>query len=213
VFALWTSGSNRASNVPVDIVSSTGTTTVSIDQRVNGGQWVSLGVHDFAAGTSGSVLIGTAGTSGYVVADAVKFVLLEAPPGFEAWRMEKFDAAELADTAVSGFHADPDGDGRENLLEYALGFEPKIAESAFSPVLAVDGEGCLTLTYNRPKHVTGVTYLVEVTEDLAGSWASDPVTETVVFEDDLLQTIRAADSGIIGASSWRFMRLRVETGD
>lgn len=74
VFARWTSETNRASNVPIDIVSSAGTTTVSIDQRANGAQWVPLGVHHFNAGTAGSVLIRTTGTNGFVIADAVGFV-------------------------------------------------------------------------------------------------------------------------------------------
>jgi hypothetical protein len=40
---------------------------------VNGGQWVLLGTYTFAAGSSGYVQLGTAGTDGYVIADAVKF--------------------------------------------------------------------------------------------------------------------------------------------
>lgn len=74
VFVWWTSHSNRASNVPIDIISSNGTTTVVVDQKTDGGQWVSLGVFPFTAGTTGSVLVRTDGTSGYVVADAARFL-------------------------------------------------------------------------------------------------------------------------------------------
>ncbi len=74
VFARWTSGENRASNVPMDIVHAGGTATVSVNQKINGQQWFSLGTYAFDAGANGSVLIRTAGTSGYVMADAVKFV-------------------------------------------------------------------------------------------------------------------------------------------
>ncbi|HEY9248636.1 MAG TPA: cellulase family glycosylhydrolase, partial [Rariglobus sp.] len=73
VFAWWTANSNRASNVPFTITHSDGSTTVTQDQRVNGSQWVSLGTYPFAAGASGNVLIQTTGTSGYVIADAVRF--------------------------------------------------------------------------------------------------------------------------------------------
>ncbi len=79
VFMLWTSGTNRATNVPVDIVSASGTTTLSVDQTVDGGQWVPLGLFNFNAGTAGSVLIRTTGTNGYVIADAVGFVGATAP--------------------------------------------------------------------------------------------------------------------------------------
>lgn len=69
----WTAHSNRASNVPVDIEHSAGISSRTVDQRQQGGQWVSLGTYSFTAGTAGSVLIRTEDTDGYVVADAVRF--------------------------------------------------------------------------------------------------------------------------------------------
>jgi hypothetical protein len=74
VYLRRTAHENRAGNVPVDLVHSGGTTTRTVDQRVSGGQWVSLGTFTFAAGSAGSVLIRTESTTGYVVADAVRFV-------------------------------------------------------------------------------------------------------------------------------------------
>ncbi len=74
VYLRWTAHTNRASNVPVDVVHSGGITTRTVDQRVSGGQWVSLGSYSFAAGTAGSVLLRTENTDGYVVADAARFV-------------------------------------------------------------------------------------------------------------------------------------------
>ncbi len=75
VFARWTSNPGRANNVPIDIVSAGGTTTVTVNQQTNGGQWNSLGIFSFAAGSAGSVLVRTNGTNGYVIADAVKFAV------------------------------------------------------------------------------------------------------------------------------------------
>ncbi|HBA83281.1 MAG TPA: hypothetical protein DCZ95_04220 [Verrucomicrobia bacterium] len=73
--AIWYSAnSGRASSVPVDIVSADGSRTVTVNQRINGGRWVVLGTNSFVAGTSGSIRIRNNGTSGYVVADAVRFV-------------------------------------------------------------------------------------------------------------------------------------------
>ncbi|WP_329100539.1 FAD-dependent oxidoreductase [Micromonospora sp. NBC_01699] len=74
VYLRWTAHENRASNVPVDIVHSGGITTRTVDQRSAGGQWVSLGSYPFTAGTAGSLLIRTENTTGYVVADATRFV-------------------------------------------------------------------------------------------------------------------------------------------
>ena len=72
----------NAANVPMDIVSAEGTRTVVVNQQVNGGQWVALGTNIFASGTNGCVTIRTAGTTSYVMADAMKFtwVTNAAPP-------------------------------------------------------------------------------------------------------------------------------------
>ncbi|MEV0718791.1 FAD-dependent oxidoreductase [Asanoa sp. NPDC050611] len=75
VYLRWTADPNRASNVPVDIVHSGGVTTRVVDQRANGGQWVSLGAYTCAAGVGASVLIRTEATNGYVIADAARWVL------------------------------------------------------------------------------------------------------------------------------------------
>ena len=73
VFARWTSHSKRATNVPIDIVHANGTARVVVNQKRNGGEWVSLGTYTFDAGTEGSVVIRNNGANGYVVADAVRF--------------------------------------------------------------------------------------------------------------------------------------------
>jgi hypothetical protein len=75
VYVRWTAHTNRAHNAPVDVNHVGGTTTFSIDMRVNGGKWVLLGTFTFDAGTSGNVTVRTAGANGYVVADAVQFGL------------------------------------------------------------------------------------------------------------------------------------------
>jgi len=73
ILARWPAGSNRATNVPMDITYAGGTTTVVVNQQSNNNLWVSLGTYSFNAGTSGYVTIRTTGTNGYVMADAVEF--------------------------------------------------------------------------------------------------------------------------------------------
>jgi hypothetical protein len=73
VYARWTGSSNRATNVPIDIQHAGGTATVTVNQTQNGGQWYLLGMYNFNAGTGGNVTVRNTGTSGYVVADAVRF--------------------------------------------------------------------------------------------------------------------------------------------
>jgi hyaluronate lyase len=72
VYAYWSEYPNRATNVPVDIAAVGGTSTVTVNEQQNGGQWNLLGMYPFAVGTAGTVTIRTDGTNGYVVADAVK---------------------------------------------------------------------------------------------------------------------------------------------
>jgi hypothetical protein len=73
VYARWTTGANRATNVPVDIAAADGTTRKWVNQQADNGIWYHLGAYTFAAGSSGSVTIGNEGANGFVVADAVKF--------------------------------------------------------------------------------------------------------------------------------------------
>jgi len=81
VYAWWTAKSDRASNVPVDLVDVNGVvSTVLVNQKLNGGKWNLLGAVTFGAGgKGGSVLIRTGGTSGYVIADGMRFVRQDGP--------------------------------------------------------------------------------------------------------------------------------------
>ncbi|MCC7375468.1 MAG: hypothetical protein IT581_12505 [Verrucomicrobiales bacterium] len=79
VWIRYPSGPDRASNVPIDVVHATGTTTYTVNQRLNGGTWIKLGVHSFRTGNAGKVVIRTTGTDGLVCADAVKWVLTDIP--------------------------------------------------------------------------------------------------------------------------------------
>ncbi|MGV2881706.1 hyaluronate lyase [Paenibacillus sonchi] len=74
VYMMWPEHFNRATAIPLEVVHAGGTATLSIDQTSNGGVWNLIGTYTFTAGTSGSVTIRNSGTSGYVAADAVKFV-------------------------------------------------------------------------------------------------------------------------------------------
>jgi len=79
-----------ATNVPVDINSTSGTTTATVNEQINGGVWVLLGTFNMDANSN--VLIRTGATNGYVIADAVEFVPYTAPAA----------PAALTAAAVSG---------------------------------------------------------------------------------------------------------------
>ena len=93
-----------------------------------------------------------------------------AGPPFAQWQAQHFTPAQLADPAISGPDADPDGDGRSNLLEYALGTDPWVADTpqaeAFGGALS-ETTGHLTLTYPRQKAADDLIYWVDVTGSIA----------------------------------------------
>lgn len=73
IFIRWISDANRAGNVPVRITFNGGVKDTVVNQQVSGSEWILLGRYNFAAGTSGSVLIENRNTTAYVIADAVRF--------------------------------------------------------------------------------------------------------------------------------------------
>jgi|APTNR8051073442_1049403.scaffolds.fasta_scaffold00090_26 hypothetical protein len=74
VFARWTAHTNRSTVVPIDIVHLGGTNSVVINQTTNGGFWYELGTFTFDAGTQGWVRVRNDGATGYVIADAIRFL-------------------------------------------------------------------------------------------------------------------------------------------
>jgi hypothetical protein len=72
--ALWYSANDRrADSVPVDIHHAGGSTRVRVNQRLNGGRWHVLGTFAFDPAQPARVRISNEGTSGFVIADAVRF--------------------------------------------------------------------------------------------------------------------------------------------
>ena len=61
-------------SVPIDVHSSAGTSTVKINQQINGGRWILLGTYSFDATTGATIIVRNTGTTGVVVADAIQLV-------------------------------------------------------------------------------------------------------------------------------------------
>jgi hypothetical protein len=74
---IYVANGNRATNVPVTVVSADGEKTVSVNEQESalaGGVPRTLGVFRFDAGKKGAVIISNANADGYVTIDAVQFV-------------------------------------------------------------------------------------------------------------------------------------------
>lgn len=130
---------------------------------------------------------------------------------FDAWRFTRFTTEELTDTAVSGDSGDPDADGLPNLLEYALGADPKSSDAVVhTPAAGID-DGHLTLSYTHSATATDITYSVEWSPDLA-TWSTGPgVVETSGSTDngDGTATVIVRSIAALADTPRQFLRLRV----
>jgi hypothetical protein len=103
-------GGGRDRAVPVTVFHAQGETEVAVDQEAEppiDGRWVSLGRYRFETVGFSHVLVATAGTSGYVTADAVQFL----PVG---------DAASGGESAVSSVTVKDEAGARVKALESEL---------------------------------------------------------------------------------------------
>jgi alpha-tubulin suppressor-like RCC1 family protein len=112
-----------------------------------------------------------AGDGTYAAAPVVERSFL-VTGNIDSWQLSKFTAGELLDANISGPNADPDHDGFGNLLEYALGLEPKSASTIGLPTVSVEGSDWV-YTITRPADVTGVAYAFEVSTNLV-NWSTLP---------------------------------------
>ena len=142
VFMQWTSETNRASNVPVDIIHDGGTTTVTVDQTTGGGVMTSLGTYTFTAST-GSVKIRTTSANGYVIADAVRFTEVLPVPG----PMPEGDSGDTGSATVgnSGRTVDLPAQAVQFALPAGAKGQPFAAtQSDAASLLAFDGVGLVS---------------------------------------------------------------------
>jgi hypothetical protein len=84
VYAKWTAHENRASNAQYKIWHAEGVSTVSVDQRKNGGQWQLLGTWSMHPDQSHRIELSDR-ADGYVIADAIALVPEGAQPNRASW--------------------------------------------------------------------------------------------------------------------------------
>jgi hypothetical protein len=129
------------------------------------------------------------------------------------WQSRHFTSEQFS-AGLAGLDADPDGDGRTNLCEYALGTNPHTADAAVTAGIAADPEGAdrLTLSFVRPTGLTDVAYAVEVSDNLGpDGWSAITPLEVTPLAGTSNEMVVARDSLPVGAPGHpqRFIRLRV----
>jgi hypothetical protein len=103
-----------------------------------------------------------------------------ASGGFDGWLADFFSSDELGNLALTGPASDPDGDGVPNLVEYAVGRDPRSTtnDAAFE----VSSEaGFWTFTYRRATEATDIAFQVERSTNLT-NWSTADVTEEQILD-------------------------------
>ncbi len=114
----------------------------------------------------------------FLTPQGVPYTFADGGP-YENWRAQYFTAAELADPAISGDGADPDGDGIPNLVEYAFNLNPRVASHPTTPrafIQNVGGQDYLHIQYIQRNAPAGVSYEVQTSADLI-TWSAGNFTQ------------------------------------
>ena len=144
-----------------------------------------------------------------------------------AWQTAYFTPDQIADSAVSGVNADPDGDGVSNLLEFAFNLDPTFPE----PPVMTAGTGLrglplirlekfapsdLRMTVEFVRRTAGsgseLTYTAQFTSDLNAAWQTGG-TESVTAINERWERVKVTDSvAVDGTVPARFARVLVSQG-
>ena len=135
---------------------------------------------------------------------------------FEDWIAQSYPGITNAGTV--GSWADPDGDGAQNLLEFALGMNPAVRDAQpFTPtrpglpvgtIQNISGTNFLTLLVRRPFGRLAITYAAEVSPDLR-LWAPGVQAAPPTSNGDGTETVVFRDTTPVSQAAMRFMRLKV----
>ena len=144
------------------------------------------------------------------VSDSVTINVITRP--IEQWRSSVFTTAEQNDSTLSGLLADPDRDGRVNLVEYLFDSAPKVANSnsaGLIPSELVDGR--LQIRWTQRSFAPEMIVTPERADKIDGPWFSAPeLFERIETDLGGFRHITVRDRIPVTGRPAGFMRLRFE---
>lgn len=162
-----------------------------------------LTLDDLQTGNAGDYTVRVTNGFGSVTsAPATVSVIREG--SLAGWLLDYFSPSELEAALVRTLSADPDNDGFSNLLEYAMGTNPRSVTAP--PFTVAATQEYWIFTYSRPADRTDASYVVETSTDLI-SWSSTAIAHELKSEG-VMQTWEAR---LPRAGTKAFFRLEVST--
>ena len=157
------------------------------------------------AGILGSAMVTLSVSDGTATVTESFEVTVTGTP-LETWRYESFGS--LADSGKEDLSADPDGDGENNLLEFATGQHPERGTRAITTLVATDGGWVFDYTRSISAIAGNVIFEVQWNDTLStDGWTSEGVVEQVISASCSVETVRATLPD--GDTGKCFVRLRV----
>lgn len=147
--------------------------------------------------------------------------------GYNSWLGGYFNSTEIANPLITGPNADPDQDGAPNLIEYALGRDPKNGSPAdralgslVPSVVNVGGANRIKLDFTLPDQVpSDVIYQLQISDNLvswtdiatqanAGGWTGNATVSNGTVSSGR-RPVAITDSGTAPATGKRMARLKI----
>lgn len=155
VFISYFAQENNKKDVPITVVSDTGTAHILVDQTIEpeSGTFHYIGTFSFEAGAEGSVTIGTDGTSNeFVIADAVRFELIS-----------------FADDTSISLYARP-GTNEVICVEAQFSDCPQRIETCTNPINIGSNMRGPQIILQEDSVCLGVSYIFSVEDEIANSF-------------------------------------------
>lgn len=128
---------------------------------------------------------------------------------FEQFLADFFTQEELANNLIAGEEADPDGDGFDNLTEYAFGLNPREASSALQIEITSIDNSVAEIVYRRSDG-DDLDFTVENSSDLQIWTTVGTISETLT---PIAEGIETAEITVPADSERRFYRLLATRAD